>query len=116
MMAASIRRSVRKDDIVGRLGGEEFGVYLTGATLEDARSVADHIRSSVAALHFAPTGAAVALSVSIGGAAFDDVVGFSELFRVADQRLYGVKQTGRNRADVGPVADDPRVFAQALAS
>ena len=47
------------------------------------------------------------LSVSIGGVAFDGPASFSDLFRIADQRLYGAKQTGRNRVAVVHVSDHP---------
>jgi diguanylate cyclase (GGDEF)-like protein len=95
---------VREDDIVGRLGGEEFGVFLSGANLEQARVVGERICAAVAAAHFAPNGTPYRLSVSVGGACFESRISFSELFRIADQRLYGVKQSGRDRADVADAA------------
>jgi diguanylate cyclase len=109
IMAATIKATVRDNDIVGRIGGEEFGVFLQGANFETARVVAERIRSAVQAVHYAPDGEPLHLSVSVGGAFFDDEISFSELFRIADQRLYSVKQSGRNRTDVAHAADHPSI-------
>lgn len=103
MIAASIRGSVRSTDLVGRLGGEEFGVYLPGATVENAADIAERIRIAVTAVPFRPRGKPHALSVSVGGAVFDSPIGFSELFRIADRRLYDAKESGRNRVELSAV-------------
>ncbi|WP_246248905.1 GGDEF domain-containing protein [Chelativorans alearense] len=96
-IAHAIRSAVRKTDLVGRLGGEEFGVFLPGATERGAASVAERIRQRVNRVAFRPGGEICPLSVSVGCAAFTRRVGFSELFRVADERLYEAKSAGRNR-------------------
>lgn len=102
LIAATIAGNVRAGDIVGRIGGEEFGVFLVDADLATASVVADRIRLAVQQLHHAPDGVPIPISVSVGGAAFDGEISFAELFRVADQRLYSVKQAGRNQADLAP--------------
>jgi diguanylate cyclase (GGDEF)-like protein len=107
IIARSIRTILRAGDLVGRMGGEEFGVYLPDVDQHSAEAVAERIRRSVNLAVFAPDGRQRALSVSIGGVAFEGPAGFSELFRIADQRLYGAKQTGRNRVAVVHVADHP---------
>ncbi|MCT7377444.1 GGDEF domain-containing protein [Chelativorans salis] len=96
-IAQAIRSAVRKTDFVGRLGGEEFGVFLPGATERGAASVAERIRQRVNRAAFNPGGESCPLSVSVGCATFAHRVGFSELFRVADERLYEAKNAGRNR-------------------
>ncbi len=107
IIARSIRTILRAGDLVGRMGGEEFGVYLPDVDQRGAEAVAERIRRSVNLAVFAPDGHQRSLSVSIGGVAFDGPAGFSELFRIADQRLYGAKQTGRNRVTVVHVNDHP---------
>lgn len=97
LLAATIRASIRADDQVGRLGGEEFGVLLSGASLLDATEVAERIRRNVAAMDFRPNGKHYPLSVSVGGVAYLDQVSFVDLFRIADKRLYEAKAEGRNR-------------------
>ncbi|MDR3474480.1 MAG: GGDEF domain-containing protein [Devosia sp.] len=104
MMAAAMQASVRAGDLVGRLGGEEFGVFLQGADNTTAAIVAERIRQSISALAFAPGGSPHPLSVSVGGVMFGGAVGFSELFRIADERLYRVKHSGRNRVDLAEIA------------
>lgn len=103
LMAAAIKTCVRDGDIVGRIGGEEFGVFLRGADLETSRFIAERICDAITAIDFAPGGERHPLTVSVGGAFFDNDISFSDLFRCADQRLYRVKQNGRDRADVAPV-------------
>ena len=97
IIANAIQSSVRSGDFVGRLGGEEFGVFLPGATPESAREVAERVRCSVGSTEFRPNGQSARLSVSVGCATFAKPIGFSELFRVADERLYRAKNEGRNR-------------------
>jgi diguanylate cyclase (GGDEF)-like protein len=108
-IAQSIKSMLRAPDIVGRLGGEEFGVFLPGANRDQAERVAERIRTSVNGADFVPNGTAHALSVSVGGAVFDATLPFAELFRLADQQLYAAKQAGRNRVAIakarrGPIA------------
>ncbi len=100
IIADTIKASVRDGDLVGRVGGEEFGVFLVDADFETARAVAERIRQSINAAVFAPTGAEHPLTASVGGAFFDQAIAFTDLFRIADQRLYGAKQSGRNRVDM----------------
>ncbi|QQR37170.1 GGDEF domain-containing protein [Devosia oryziradicis] len=107
IIARSIRTILRSGDLVGRMGGEEFGVYLPDVDQRSAEAIAERIRRSVNLAVFAPDGQQRTLSVSIGGVAFEGPAGFSELFRIADQRLYGAKQTGRNRVTVVHVNDHP---------
>lgn len=97
LLASTIHASVRADDQIGRLGGEEFGVLLPGASLVDATEVAERIRRNVAAMDFRPNGVEHPLSVSVGGVAYRDQVNFADLFRLADKRLYEAKSEGRNR-------------------
>jgi diguanylate cyclase (GGDEF)-like protein len=105
-IAKAIKSILRAPDIVGRIGGEEFGVFLPGATADQAETVAERIRQSVSDTQFLPAGAAHQLSVSVGGAIFDRPLPFSELFRFADQQLYQAKRTGRDRVALAPVGDN----------
>lgn len=113
LIAASIRSVLRATDLVGRIGGEEFGVFLPGSTPVVAEAVAERLRLAVETAPFAPEGTPHPLSVSVGGAVFDRPLPFTELFRLADQQLYAAKQNGRNRVAVAPVpsARSPRAAA-----
>jgi len=93
-----IRSQLRKDDIVGRLGGEEFGVILPGMNCIEAEQWADRLRKSVSELRVAFGDKAIQFTLSIGVAQpqkQDD--GFPSLLKRADTNLYSAKSTGRNR-------------------
>jgi diguanylate cyclase (GGDEF)-like protein len=105
IIARSIRAVLRSGDLVGRMGGEEFAVYLPDLDHYQAETIAERIRRSVRLANFAPDGQRHLLSVSIGGAVFEGEREFAELFRIADQRLYEAKRAGRNRSAVVNVAD-----------
>ena len=103
-IAESIKSTIRAPDIVGRLGGEEFGVFLPGANRDQAERVAERIRATVNDVAFVPDGTVYPLSVSVGGAVFEATLPFADLFRSADQQLYAAKQRGRNRVVIAPIA------------
>lgn len=105
LIAQSIKAVLRGADIVGRIGGEEFGIFMPGATPQQAQGTAERIRVSVSVAEFIPgTTDRRPLSVSIGGATFDRSVPFGELFRLADTHLYLAKQAGRNRVSLTALA------------
>lgn len=103
VIARSIARTMRSTDLVGRIGGEEFGIFLPGSNPAHAALVAERIRKSVNEADFVPDGRRRPLAVSVGGAAFERRISFGELFRIADQQLHAAKQSGRNRISVSPV-------------
>lgn len=115
IIARSIRAVLRNNDLVGRMGGEEFGVYLPGTDIRDAQIIAERIRRSVNLAIFQPHGRQRALSVSVGGAAYDRATSFSDLFHIADQRLYNAKQTGRNRVIIAHASDHPVIDLKKIA-
>lgn len=97
-IADILRLRIRQTDIAGRLGGEEFGVLLSGADIEYALRVAEMLRERVAQRAFRYHGQSIPLSVSIGIAELGrDGMEFRTLFAKADERLYQAKAKGRNR-------------------
>jgi len=105
MIASTIRGALRDIDLVGRLGGEEFSVFLPGAHADQCAEIAERIRVAVQRSDFRPNGDRWLLSVSIGAAPFAAATTFSELYRVADQHLYDAKRKGRNRVAVAAPLD-----------
>lgn len=105
IIANALRLGVRQHDVIGRLGGEEFGIFLPSASCDQAQLIAERIRSTVAQAPFLPFGKRHPLSVSLGGAVFRHGAEAADLFRIADKRLYEAKAAGRDRAIVGGLAD-----------
>lgn len=96
-VTAAIRSALREVDLIGRIGGEEFCVFLPGARPDHCAQIAERIRSSVEQVDFKASEEKWPMSVSIGGATFSGTTTFSELFRSADRRLYEAKRAGRNQ-------------------
>ena len=96
LIARAVRSSVRAGDNVGRLGGEEFGVFLPIVDRYGAEIVAERLRRAVEKLAFVADGHHHQLSVSVGGVVFDRRTGFEDLFKMADEQLYAAKDEGRN--------------------
>jgi diguanylate cyclase (GGDEF)-like protein len=109
IIARALTESAREGSIVGRLGGEEFGILLPGIPAGAVQDAAERMRFAVQAAGFAPGEKRWPLSVSIGVAFFDSATSFTELFRVADRRLYMAKMAGRNRVE----AVNPGIETQA---
>ena len=94
-----MRSALREEDVLGRLGGEEFAVLLAGCPPEQASVIAERVRSA-----FATTivdlydGRRVTATVSIGLAVAEIAPSSIEpLMAEADRALYAAKSTGRNR-------------------
>jgi diguanylate cyclase (GGDEF)-like protein len=96
IIAQTIQGSLRPADIVGRIGGEEFGVFLPGASAAGASEVAERIREVVCKTIFPLSSNVCRLSVSVGGVAFNRNASYDELFSRADTCLYAAKGNGRN--------------------
>ncbi|MDG4882648.1 GGDEF domain-containing protein [Mesorhizobium sp. WSM4884] len=87
LIASAIRSSVRKDDLIGRLGNSMFGVFLPGATKQDAKEVGERIRQAVGQIYFAPKGDKDVLTVRAGGVVFEHELAFEDMFRSAEELL-----------------------------
>ncbi len=98
--AVRLATNVRAVDLPCRMGGEEFVVVMPGATLEDARSVAERIRRDVALAPFRIMGGreTLTITISIGVAATTGSGDTPEaLLKRADEGVYEAKSAGRNR-------------------
>ena len=109
-------RCLRKEDVMGRLGGEEFAIFLPNAGAEGARAVAERLRLLVES-HPATAGArSIPLTVSIGIALCGPGDSAGAALQRADEAMYLAKQRGRNRVEMsGPAqpAAAPAVVATA---
>jgi diguanylate cyclase (GGDEF)-like protein len=110
-------RCLRREDVMGRLGGEEFAIFLPNAGAEGARAVAERLRLLVES-HPATAGARpIPLTVSIGIALCGPGDSAGAALQRADEAMYLAKQRGRNRVEMsGPAAPAAAPAAVATAT
>ncbi|TIO34937.1 GGDEF domain-containing protein [Mesorhizobium sp.] len=92
-----LRKSSRKGDIVGRLGGEEFAVFLPDTSAEEAYECSERLRIAIENTSFSALAGARQLTASFGVGTFKSSDAWSSLYKRVDARLYEAKRTGRNR-------------------
>ena len=100
MCATAFTESVRDDDAVARMGGEEFAVVLPNTPEHGGRVVAERIRQRIEACVLEIPDESVRATVSVGGVTTqpgDPTHTIEEMMRAADQALYRSKSDGRNR-------------------
>ncbi|MGE5543033.1 MAG: diguanylate cyclase domain-containing protein, partial [Bacillota bacterium] len=93
--ASAIRESVRKSDVVARIGGDEFAVLLRDCDRQAVEDVCTRIRKTVQAYN--ETGSDLPLSVSIGWAFREACNDINVLFKEADNNMYREKLKGGQR-------------------
>ena len=96
----TIQTLLRKSDLIGRLGGEEFAIFLPDTEIDAAFQLADKIRETVSNSTIELDGLTVAYTVSLGiDSSMQTDHKIDELFKRADLKLYGAKDKGRNRVE-----------------
>ncbi|HXG95858.1 MAG TPA: GGDEF domain-containing protein [Gemmatimonadales bacterium] len=99
-VARLLEAAVRDGDLVARIGGEEFAVWLPRTGLREGLEVAERIRRSVAEKPLTWSGSVYPLTTSCGIASCPELVGdVLNLPAAADAALYRAKQAGRNRVE-----------------
>ncbi|WP_245765491.1 GGDEF domain-containing protein [Nonomuraea jiangxiensis] len=108
-VAATLRSQLREYDVVGRFGGEEFVVLLPGADTDEARQVAERLRTRISHMAIPAENAPIKITISTGVALMsvhgDDLI---DLLAAADLALYRAKELGRNRVCIPAVQPPPR--------
>jgi diguanylate cyclase (GGDEF)-like protein/PAS domain S-box-containing protein len=99
LIAARAAAVVRGGDLVGRLGGEEFGILMPGASLEEAALVAERLREAMETARELDE-SLPGVTISIGIATRETQRRAAELLAAADVALYAAKGEGRNRVRV----------------
>ena len=97
-LVGKIMEGSRTDDIVARLGGEEFGLTLRGLNATQAYDAAERLREMVAGLRIKIADAPLSVTASIGVATLRDggPKEVDEFIEEADRHLYQAKRDGRN--------------------
>lgn len=95
-IAATIKAALRNSDLVCRWGGEEFLLLLRGTDAGQGQILAEKIRGAVAAASLRHGGADIAVTISLGIAAYVEGDTPDQLIARADGALYDAKKKGRN--------------------
>jgi hemerythrin len=100
-LSKQLQHAVRNDDLVCRLGGDEFLIICANTPLDGALKLAEIVRREVEALRV-PAGAGEWRgSISVGVAARTATMkALEDLIKAADQGVYAAKRNGRNRVAV----------------
>ena len=106
----AVKRELRSGAVIGRLGGEEFSLFLEGAAVQDAAPVVERLRAAIERLRIDVEDQQVTITASFGIADLRETDlecpdPLEKLLQRADEALYRAKSTGRNRVEVAPVPD-----------
>lgn len=105
-----LKGRLRRSDILGRYGGEEFLLVLVDTSLSTARAVVESLRVSFSAVNHSDDGddaECLSVTFSAGIAAYPQFPDSGELIRQADMALYEAKRSGRNRCCIAG-ANEPK--------
>ena len=94
-----MERTIRKYDLLGRIGGEEFLILLPGTGAEEALIVCEKIRKVIKAGHVNFKGEEISITVSQGVATWDGVSSVDDFIARIDDALYSAKKNGRDRVE-----------------
>ncbi|MBC8452228.1 MAG: GGDEF domain-containing protein [Spirochaetes bacterium] len=94
----TLKTCLRSNDVIGRLGGEEFAIIISGERINTAESLAERIRQTTEDTKITFQDLTISFTVSIGitqlGEKENDII---EALKRADQAMYRAKREGRNR-------------------
>lgn len=106
---------LRNEDVMGRLGGEEFAIFLPNADAAGAIAVAERLRAMVEAHPLNTEQRTIALTVSIGVTWCTGAESAGAALQRADEAMYLAKERGRNRVET-TAAPIPAVMPSTLAA
>lgn len=95
---------IRNGDVIGRLGGEEFAIFLPNAHEQAAEAVANRLRCAVESRSLAFGTAEIALTASVGVACRQSDEAPEQALHRADAAMYRAKRSGRNRVELAQPA------------
>lgn len=102
VVSNTLRRELREQDIIGRVGGEELAIALPATAEAQADSISQRLRSRIEEDGCVIDGLQIKLSASIGGAhRHDGHEDFASMLVQADSALYTAKARGRNQVQFG---------------
>jgi len=100
-VAKILSKNVRTNDVLARIGGEEFTIALPYSNRLASIVMAERLRSAISAAKFIYADKRINVTISLGVASLDkddaDIGSVDEMLAIADKRLYTAKRKGRNR-------------------
>lgn len=99
-VSQALRDNLRKTDIAGRYGGEEFGVILGNTDAKSAMVFCERVRKQIEAMEVVHDGKTIKFTISLGiSQAVDTTDNYTSWLEQADQALYASKEGGRNQTN-----------------
>jgi diguanylate cyclase (GGDEF)-like protein len=98
LVASKCQQLLRPTDVLGRIGGDEFAVFLLDTDSKSALKAAERLRKGIEKIKFSINKKTINLSGSFGvhtSGTWDDNI--NEILKRADQSMYHAKQLGGNR-------------------
>ncbi|MFQ3593391.1 MAG: GGDEF domain-containing protein, partial [Gemmataceae bacterium] len=93
--------ALRPNDLIGRVGGEEFLLILPGCDAQAVRKVCERLRERIRDEAFRTEGVSIPVTASFGAVVYKaDRYDNDGLFRAADVALYRAKAAGRDRIEM----------------
>lgn len=111
-VARNFRQSIRDEDILARVGGEEFALILPETTPDDAVRLCNRLRQNIKSMTFSGDGGPFSVTISMGIS--EPLPGDREITPIlekADKALYDAKRSGRDRVIVGELSSDEALIA-----
>jgi len=97
LVASTIQENLRRQDVVGRWGGEEFLIMLPETKMEDATGVAEKLRGAIENQEMVFGEYKFNVTMTFGVSVFESELGIEKSIKKADDALYEGKQSGRNK-------------------
>ncbi|MEP9369545.1 GGDEF domain-containing protein [Xanthobacter sp. VNH20] len=102
-VAHTLKAAVRGEDVVARIGGEEFAILMPRTELSDARGVAERVRAEIQGRAFALGAETLTVTVSVGVTVSRvPHCTVDAMLQSADMAMYAAKADGRNRVVAAP--------------
>jgi len=98
-LASVSQTLIREQDLLGRIGGEEFLLLLPETSREECLKIAERLRQTLAESSPEALAGESRVTISAGVATLNTELQFSELLKLADNALYRAKNKGRNRVE-----------------
>lgn len=97
----ALKKNLRDSDLIGRLGGDEFGIVLPNATLEDARLKAGSLAQAIENMKVPYEGKVLKVTVAVGACVLNNDVGIEDALATADRDMFDAKDASKDVIEGG---------------